>query len=329
MQKPVIATMIGDPAGIGPEVIARAWVGGKVHQVSRPILIGAASAMERALGFVGEKAKIEVIEQIHSFSPDQLSDDPRTITVIDTCAMQETELPLGEDTEICGRATAQWLDEMDLMARDGLVDATIMGPISTGSLKLAGKLDKVVSPTPGESYLVLFTGSLRVIHLTDHMSLRSVCDVISKDLVAAAIHDIDSAMRDWGVENPRIAIAGLNPHAMGEEERKSIAPGVEKAKSAGANVFGPISPDSVFRQCIDGDYDIVLAMCHDQGHIAVKTWGFSGNCVVILGPPYLHMSVAHGTAYDIVGTGKADPAMIENAMVTAGYLAAGRGFPDS
>jgi 4-hydroxythreonine-4-phosphate dehydrogenase len=159
------------------------------------------------------------------------------------------------------------------------------------------------------------------------MSLRQVIDVITADLVAKAIGQVNDAMRSWGIARPRIAVAGLNPHATGDEDRLAIAPGVERARAAGIAVEGPIAPDSVFRQCIEGTYDMVLAMYHDQGHIAIKTWGFSGNCAMILGPPYLFLTIAHGTAFDIVGKGLADPAMILTSMRTAGSLAAGRGFP--
>lgn len=313
--------MIGDPAGIGPEVAVKALAGGAVHEVSIPVLLGSAAAVERAVEFTGVAARIRVMRTFQ-----KPSDDPAIIDVVDTGALPEGVLPLGEDTEAAGHATAQWLDELDALARDGSFAATIMGPISTGSLKLAGKLHKVVSPTPGESYLVLLTGPLRVTHLTDHMSLRQVIDVISIDLVATAISQLDAAMKGWGIAQPRIAVAGLNPHAMGDEDREAIAPGVAIARSAGIDVEGPIAPDSVFRQCIEGRYDMVLAMFHDQGHIAVKTWGFSGNCVIMMGPPYLHMSVAHGTAYDIVGTGKADSSMMLSAMRTCGQLASGQGF---
>lgn len=313
--------MIGDPAGIGPEVAVKALAGGAVHEVSIPVLLGSAAAVERAVAFTGVAARIRVMRTF-----EKPSDDPSIIDVLDTGALPPGVLPLGEDTEAAGLATAQWLDELDALARDGSFAATIMGPISTGSLKLAGKLHKVISPTPGESYLVLLTGPLRVTHLTDHMSLRQVIDVISIDLVATAISQLDTAMKGWGIAQPRIAVAGLNPHAMGEEDREAIAPGVAIARSAGIDVEGPIAPDSVFRQCIEGRYDMVLAMFHDQGHIAVKTWGFSGNCVIMMGPPYLHMSVAHGTAYDIVGTGKADSSMMLSAMRTCGRLASGQGF---
>lgn len=319
--RPIVGTMIGDPAGIGPEVVVKALASGSIHEVSIPVLLGSAAAVERAVGMTGANVRVRAMRRF-----EKPSDDPGVIDVIDSGALPVGVLPLGEDTEIAGHATAQWLDELDALARDGSFAATIMGPISTGSLKMAGKLDKVISPTPGESYLVLLTGPLRVAHLTDHMPLRQVIDVITADLVDKAIGQVHDAMRSWGIVSPRIAVAGLNPHAMGDEERLEIAPGVERARARGIGVEGPIAPDSVFRQCIEGRYDMVLAMCHDQGHIAVKTWGFSGNCVIMMGPPYLHMSVAHGTAYDIVGTGKADAAMMLSAMLTCGRLAAGQGF---
>ena len=141
-----------------------------------------------------------------------------------------------------------------------------------------------------------------------------------------AITQLNEALKTWGIAKPRIAVAGLNPHASGKEEEQEIKPGVEKAAAQGIDVTGPIAPDSVFRHCIDGLYDVVLAMFHDQGHIAIKTWGFSGNCALIMGPPYLHMSVAHGTAYDLVGTGTADHTMMLEAMKLTGNLAAGNGF---
>jgi len=319
--RPIVGTLAGDPAGIGPEVTVKALASGLVHETSIPVLLGSAAAIERAMEFTDTKARLRVLRRFEC-----PSDDPSVIDVIDTGALPDGFLPLGEDTELAGHATARWLDELDGLARDGHFAATVMGPISTVSLKMAGKLGKVISPTPGESYLVLLTGPLRVAHLTDHMSLRQVIDVISADLVATAIGQLNAAMQSWGIARPRIAVAGLNPHAVGDEDRDEIAPGVLLARDKGIDVEGPIAPDSVFRQCIEGRYDMVLAMFHDQGHIAVKTWGFSGNCVIMMGPPYLHMSVAHGTAYDIVGTGTADAAMMLSAMRTCGQLASGRGF---
>jgi 4-hydroxythreonine-4-phosphate dehydrogenase len=320
--RPVIGTMIGDPAGIGPEVVVRALATGRVHECSVPVLIGSAAAVERALAATGLGARVRAMSRLEA-----PSDDPAVIDVLDTGALAPDQLPLAEDTRRGGEAAAAWLDQADALARSGELAGTIMAPISTGSLKLAGKLDRVVSPVPGESYLVLLSGPLRVAHLTDHMPLRQVGAVLTPELVARALGQLGAALRRWGLAAPRIAVAGFNPHAVGAEEEQAIAPGIARARAAGIEAAGPMSPDTVFRHCVEGRHDIVLAMYHDQGHIAVKTWGFSGNCVVILGPPYPHLSVAHGTAYDIVGTGRADPSMMLNAMITCAHLAAGAGFP--
>jgi 4-hydroxythreonine-4-phosphate dehydrogenase len=318
----IIATMIGDPAGIGPEVVVKAWVSGKAHHYSVPVLVGSAAAVSRALEFTGVQAKVRAITSL-----EQLSDTPDVIDVYDTGALDSADLPLGKDTVVGGRASAKWLAEADALARSGQVAGTVMAPISTGSLKLVNLLDAVVSPVPGKSYLVLVSGPLRVMHLTDHLALREVCDLITSELVFEALRTLSSSMSEWGMPNARIVVSGLNPHAAGKEDKEQIAPGVARARAAGINVVGPDSPDAVFRQCIEGRYDIVLAMTHDQGHIAIKTWGFSGNCCIILGPPYVHTSVGHGTAYDIAGKGIADASMILNAMCMAGSLASGQGFP--
>jgi len=137
---------------------------------------------------------------------------------------------------------------------------------------------------------------------------------------------LSQALGNWGVGVGRIAVAGFNPHASGDEEKLAITPAVELARSQGVDVEGPVSPDSVFRQCIEGRYDAVVAMYHDQGHIPIKTWGFSGNSVVFLGLPYVHTTVAHGTAYEIVGSGAADASMMVNAILDAAGLAIGQGF---
>lgn len=317
-----VGTVIGDPCGIGPEVIARAWCSGAVHEWSRPVLIGSSDAMEQALRFCGLSARIRRVSSV-----EDLSDSPEVIDILDTGALDPNDITLGRDNAACGRASGIWLDQADRLARDGALAATVMGPISTVAMKQAGVLDKVVKVSPGESYLCLVSGPLRVMHVTDHMSLRQVCDLLSEDLVAKALLTLHEHLRAWGFSTPRIGVAGLNPHAEGEEEMRAIAPGVRRAVTQGVKAEGPISPDSIFRQCIEGRYDAVLAMYHDQGHIAIKTWGFSGNSVVIIGPPYVHLSVAHGTAYDIVGKGVADHRMVLNAMRAAGSLAAGLGFP--
>ena len=226
----------------------------------------------------------------------------------------------------CGRASAAWLKEMDQLALAGKVQATIMGPINTDALKMAGKFDEVVGVEVGKTYLFVITGPLRVVHLVHHRHVREVCDLIKKDLVLHALEMTQQNFERWGIKAPRIAVSGWNPHAYGPEDQGEIAPGVELARAKGINVTGPISPDTVYRQNIEGDYDVVLAMSHDQGHIAIKTWGFVGNCSVTLGMPYISTSVAHGTAYDIAGKGVAKADNMLEALKLTANLAAGRGF---
>ena len=180
--------------------------------------------------------------------------------------------------------------------------------------------------------MLLVGGGLRVALATTHLALADVPRAITREALAETLRIMDRDLRErFRIANPRIFVAGLNPHAgesgyLGREEIEVITPVIDAMAREGLRVSGPYPADTVFTQRMIESCDAVLAMFHDQGHIAVKTWGFSGNCVIMMGPPYLHMSVAHGTAYDIVGTGKADPAMMLSAMRTCGVLAAGKGF---
>ena len=313
--------MIGDPAGIGPEVVAKALATGEPYDVSRPVLIGSVEAMEHALEITGVNMTVRKVD-----SPAEAGNDRTVMDVLDSGLLGRNDYELGVESAACGVATAAWMGEMKDYAESGAVQGTIMGPINSGSLMLADKLGSLMGDESRETYLTLFTGPLRIVHLTDHEPLRQVSDLITKEKVYKVLGLMHESFSGWGVENPRIGVAGFNAHAMGEEDANEIAPGVEMAKADGINATGPISPDTVFRHCIDGVYDIVLAMYHDQGHIAVKTYGFVGNCAMFLGLPFLQMSVAHGTAFDIVGQNIASHEMILMAMTQTASLAAGDGF---
>ncbi len=319
--RPIIATSIGEPAGIGPEVVAKAWASGEVHRLARPVAIGSEYVMQQGAEIAKVRAKVRKIQSL-----DELGDSPDVIDIIDTGALDPKDFKMGQDTLAGGLASKEWMDQANALANSGKAGASVFAPISTGSLKMAGKLDSVINIYPGETYLFLVSGPLRIMHLTDHMPLRRVGDLITEDLMYSALQTLDTTMRKWGVAKPRIIVAGFNPHAQGDEETKQMAPAIKRAQANGINAVGPDSPDAVFRQCIEDRYDVVLAMYHDQGHIPIKTWGFAGNCAIIVGLPYLSMSVAHGTAFDIVGKGIADHSMMQSAMCTAGSLAAGAGF---
>ena len=321
-QKPAIAVMTGDPAGIGPEVTVKALATGEVHPFARPIVVGCTENVQDTVRALGLDLTVRRVGTVDGGS----GADPRVIDVYDTGQIAPEAIKPAVATLEAGKASAAWLDELDALARAGAVKGTIMGPINTDSLRMADAFDKVVGVEVGKTYLTLFTGPLRVVHLTDHIPLRQVLDLISPDLVHKALRTIHDNFSQWGVTNPRIVVAGANAHAYGDEDKYQIAPGVERARAEGIDVTGPSPPDSVFRWCIEGKYDVVLAMFHDQGHIAVKTWGFVGNCAMILGTPHIHMSVAHGTAFDIVGKGIASHEMMLEAMLQTASLAAGQGF---
>ena len=319
--KPVIAATIGDPCGIGPEVCVKALATGEVHELCRPLLIGSTEAVEDAVRFTGVNLGVRRVTEVNG-----AGSDPSVIDVYDTGELDPADITPAQANATCGKASVTWLNQAHEMTERGLVNGTIMGPINTDAIGQAGLLDEVLSIEPGKTYLTLLTGPLRIVHLTDHIPLRQVCDVVSKDLVHSALRMIHESFSRWGVKDPRIVVAGLNAHAYGDEDKNEIAPGVEAARAEGIDVTGPSSPDSVFRWCIEGKYDGVLAMYHDQGHIAVKTWRFEGNCALILGMPGIHASIAHGTAFDIVGKNLASHEMMLEAMKQTASLGGGRGF---
>lgn len=313
--------MIGDACGIGPEVAVKSWHSGLLQQDCRPVLIGSAEVIRRAAVLAGLPAAVNVIT-----ATGQAGAVRGAMDVIDPVPFDTDCVRYGHDVAASGLACGQWLDHADALARQGDLDAVVMGPISSGAMKLAGTLGSIATNKPDRAYLLLKSGPLMIAHLTDHIPFCKIADAVTCDAVLALLRSVHAALCRWGIRAPRIALAGLNPHAEGPEEETRLVPTVALARAEGIDVAGPVSPDSVFRHCIEGRYDIVLALYHDQGHIAMKTWGFSGNSVVMLGPPYVHTTVAHGVAYEIAGSGRADHSMLQNAALNAAWLAAGRGF---
>ena len=325
MTNPVITITPGDPNGIGPEVVAKALADGSVQQVCTPVVVGSRAALDMGIEIAGAALKTRSIDEI-----DQAKPDPGFVDVLDDGVLQSQHIELGKNSAICGAANGGWLRQAASLSRDRRAGATVMAPVNSDSLALAKQdLSDVFGRDPSDRYLSLLSGPLRIVHIFDHVMLHDVCRQISATIVTKAIEKTHSSLIDWGINEPRIGVAGLNPHAHGPQEEESIGPGIVKAQAVGIDVHGPIPPDTVFRHCIDGRYDVVIAMFHDQGHIAIKTWGFVGNCALFLGAPYLFLSVGHGTAFDIVGQGIAEHKMMQAAMLQAASLAAGQGFADT
>lgn len=321
MTKPTLAVTIGDPCGVGPEILAKAMATGEPQRLARLLFIGSAEALRRGVAVAGADLVVKPVA-----SADAVRDDPRVISILDDGRLDPAQIVYGQERPACGAAVGRWIGQAQALAGSGDVAGLVMGPINSEAMAAAGALGALVNAQPGERLLALFSGPLRITHIFDHVYLRDVCAGLTADLVARSIRLTHSTLRGWGVANPRIGVAGLNPHAHGPEEDAAITPGVARARADGIEVSGPISPDTVFRHCIDGRYDVVVAMCHDQGHIALKTWGFEGNCGGFIGMPYLFMTVGHGTAFDIAGKGIASHAMMLAALNQCAQFAAGKGF---
>lgn len=327
LKRPIIGIVAGDPNGIGPEILVKAWASKALHPGCRPLVIGSTPVIEQAIRLVGAPLLVRSLADGVAL-PADCGDDVGRIDVLESAAFPVAAIHHGQDTAAAGAVSGAWLDHADRLARSGVLAGTVMGPISAKAMDMAGVLSSIASHKPGHeaAYLLLRSGALVIAHLTDHLPLREVSAAITRAAVSTLIGKLAEAMALWGLGAGRIGVAGFNPHASGLEEKNEIAPAIDQARAAGIDVDGPISPDSIFRHCIEGRYSAVIAMYHDQGHIAIKTWGFAGNNVVFLGPPYPHTTVAHGVAYDLAGTGQADHSMIQNAILNAASLAAGRGF---
>ena len=321
MTKPAIAVPIGDPCGVGPEILAKAMATGQPQRLARLLFVGSAEAMRRGVAVAGADLVVRPVASVAA-----IEDDARVLSILDDGQLDPAEIVYGQERAACGAAVGRWIGQAQALAGRGEVAGLVMGPINSEAMAAAGALGALLNAKPGERLLTLFSGPLRITHIFDHVYLRDVCAGLTADLVARSIRLTHDTLLGWGVASPRIGVAGLNPHAHGPEEDAAITPAVAQARADGIDASGPISPDTVFRHCIDGRYDVVVAMCHDQGHIALKTWGFEGNCGGFIGMPYLFMTVGHGTAFDIAGKGIASHAMMLAALNQCAQFAAGKGF---
>lgn len=319
--KPLIATVIGDPSGIGPEVCVKALATGEPQALGRVLLVGNAEALRRAAQVCGTDHRFEAVSDVSAAHYD--SD---AIQVLDAGDLKPADYAVGSVSAACGRAAFAWITRALDLAERGVFDGVILGPINTQAFKLAGVAQRPDAFAPPNTFQFRINGPLRVVPISEHLRIRDVAATVKQERVLQVITLVDAALRKWGIAAPHIGVAGLNPHAMFEEDTAEIAPAVQAARAAGMQVEGPISPDAVFRQALEGKHDAVVSMYHDQGQIAVKTAAFAGACTVFLGLPYVRVGIPHGTAHDIAGTGKAQHFTMLAAMKTVAALAGGKGF---
>lgn len=327
----ILAITMGDPAGIGPEITAKALNHPELYQKCRPLVVGDAHVMNAAVQLCGLPLKVRAVSSVQ-----EAQFQYGTVDVYDLKDVEYKNLVLGKVSAMAGQAAFEAVVKVIELAMKGEVDATVTGPLNKEALHMAGHpyaghTEIYADYTHTAEYsMMLAHGNLRVVHVSTHVSLAEACRRVKKDRVLSVIRLADRACRSIGIEKPRIAVAGLNPHAgenglFGREEIEEISPAIEEAKALGLTVDGPIPPDSVFSKARGGWYDIVVAMYHDQGHIPLKVVGFVWNEAagkwdsisgvnITLGLPIIRSSVDHGTAFDMAGKGLANADSMVNAI---------------
>ena len=330
--KPIVAVTMGDPCGIGPEVIARALAEKEVNNLCLPIVIGNTWALEQAVNLTGVSLKVRPIDDV-----EEAEESPELANIVDPHNLNPEDITVGQISPVCGKAAMEWVTTAAKLAMAGKVQALATAPVNKEAASLAGykaighmELLQEVSGTEKVATM-LMSGSLRVVHLTTHRSLRVACEYVTKERVQSMLELTHRSFREWGMPHPRIAAAALNPHAsdgglLGAEEAEAIGPAVEEARRHGIDARGPVPADIVFHQAIKGAYDVVLAMYHDQGHIPIKVYGFEQSVSVNLGLPFVRTSVDHGTAFDIAGKGIADHTSMVETIRLASALCTGKGL---
>jgi len=329
-ERTVIGVTLGDPSGVGPEVIVKAFADPALHQESKLFVIGAIEPIQRAIEQVGLSQSVRSIK-----IPSDANSSSDFIDVVELDEIQDTDFPMGVLSEKSARASHAWVEAAIQLALAGSLDAITTAPVNKEAWRLAGFSDKghqeVLQRLTGADYVatMLVSGPLRCMHLSTHLSLSEACDYVTKENVLRAINLTHEYFTRWGVAAPRIGVAALNPHAsdgglIGQTEEKEILPAVVTARAAGIDAIGPVPADTVFNQAIDGRYDVVLVMYHDQGHIPIKVYGFENSITVNLGIPILRTSVDHGTAFDIAGKNQAQSVSMVEAIKLARSLSSGQ-----
>ncbi len=342
--RPVVAISMGDPAGIGPEIIARALLRDEVHAVCRPVVVGDAATMRRAAGVIARVCPdLPAMRVAPVTRVDQSAFSRDVIDVYDLGLRGLEDVLPGQVSPVAGHAAFEAVRVMIGLAMAGDVDATVTAPIHKEALVAAGhkfpghtEIFAHYTNTPDYT-MMLAEGSFRVVHVSTHVSLRQACDAVTRQRVLKVIELAHEACLGLGIDKPTIGVAGLNPHAsdgglFGTEEAQEIIPAIADARAAGIDASGPHPPDTFFAKAVSGAYDVAVAMYHDQGHIPVKVRGFrydqaSGawqavrGINVSLGLPIIRTSVDHGTAFDQAGKGTASDASLIDAIDYAAKMA--------
>lgn len=322
---PIVGITIGDVAGIGPEVVVKALKRPEIYGLCHPLVIGDARIFADPKFAAQCAVRTVTTVQDAEFAPG-------TVTLLDMPIVNPDDIQMGALSPLAGDAAVQFVLKAAELAMQGEIDAIATAPLNKEAMQSAGhhyightEILIDVTKTPNCTTMLATTG-LRVTHVTRHIPFKAIAEQITTENVLRTIVITYEGMLDLGYAHPRLAVAGLNPHngeggILGREEIDAIAPAVKAAQAQGIGAYGPIPADSVFFQAIRGDYDVVVCMYHDQGHIAVKTHGFDRSITITLGLPIVRTSADHGTAFDIAGRGIAHEDSMVEAIVEAAHIA--------
>jgi 4-phospho-D-threonate 3-dehydrogenase / 4-phospho-D-erythronate 3-dehydrogenase len=321
--KPLIAITIGDPAGIGPEVVLKALSSPDICHICSPLVIGDSFVLRGITDLLNLPLELRSVQK-----GSETLGRHGTIDLIDLRNLDWNNSLIGKVSKSCGKASMEYIDTALRLALDHEVKAIVTAPINKEATSLAGyaglgHLEYLAQATGTTEYAtMLVSGSLRCVHLTTHYSLKEALNKVTRDFILQRLKLTDQSFIKWGFGKPRIAVAALNPHGgeggmFGMEELDEIIPAVKQAVCLGIQASGPFPADTIFNRAINGEFDVVLAMYHDQGHIPIKVHGFEKSVSIALGLPFLRTSVDHGTAFDIAGKGIANPESMQEAIKTA------------
>lgn len=332
--RPVVGISAGDPAGIGPEISAKALALKEIYEVCRPFVVCDLKVINEAIGFSGLSLKTRRIQSLS-----HATFEAGTIDVFDIENVDMRSLEHKKVNAMCGKASYEYVRKIIKLAMEGQIDATVTGPIHKGALYAAGLRHtghtEIFAEITGtlDYTMMLAEGDFRVVHVSTHLPLREACDYVKRERIERVIGLAGQALKKMGVKEPRIAVAGLNPHAgegglFGQEEIREISPAVEEMRRQGLKVEGPVPADTVFSKMLGGSYDVVVVMYHDQGHIPTKikgfqydgetnSWSSMAGVNVTLGLPIVRTSVDHGVAFGKAGEGRANPESMIQAIFTA------------
>jgi len=331
---PLVSLTLGDPAGTGPEIIAKALANPAVAALGRLLVVGDAATLDRAQACTGTRLRINAVATVA-----EARFAAGSIDVLDLKNVDLSRLKLGQVDPMAGQAAYESIRRATELALAGEVAAIVTSAINKAALNAAGHhfdghtgLLAHLCGAPGAT-MMLAADKLRVSHVSTHVPLRVAIDRVRPERILKVLELTNAAVRRLGIERPRLAVAGLNPHAgegglFGDEEEKFIAPAIAQARALGLDVHGPFAGDTIFFRTLQGEFDAAVAMYHDQGHVAAKMLGIWRGVNVTLGLPIIRTSVEHGTDFANAGTGRSDPRSlieaIKLAVTMAGHPATAR-----